>query len=175
MSAPSLNLGYDSESMIGTGMKAKTGRYERAVERARKRTIDEVEQEEGPVDLIPKSDADIPATDESISVSTQTDMSMEDFQIQLEVMREENKILSENAKQLKKEVEESLLNEASFKENDEKVLCCTGLSTWELLEKLYIYVKPYLKQHSSLPISTSTCNTNEIKLKSFRARSWVSI
>ena len=85
--APSLNLGYDSESMNSTSMKAKTGRYERAVERAKKRTIDEVEQEE--------SDVDIPATDESISVSTQTDMSMEDFQIQLEVMREENKILSE--------------------------------------------------------------------------------
>ena len=26
----------------------------------------------------------------------------------------------------------------------------TGLSTWELLQKLFIYVKPYLKQHSSL-------------------------
>ena len=44
--APSLNLGYDSESMNSTSMKAKTGRYERAVEKARKRTIDEVDRQE---------------------------------------------------------------------------------------------------------------------------------
>ena len=63
--------------------------------------------------------------------------------------KEENKKLHQTAKKLKQELEDYLQNETSFKDNDEKVLYYTGLSTWELLEKVFIYVKPYLKQHSS--------------------------
>ena len=43
-----------------------------------------------------------------------------------------------------------MYNEESFKDNDEKVLFFTGLSTWELLHVLFQYVKPQLKQHSIL-------------------------
>ena len=32
-------------------------------------------------------------------------------------------------------MEDYLLNEASFMDKDEKVLYCTGLSTWEFLQK----------------------------------------
>ena len=52
---------------------------------------------------------------------------------QLEVTREENKKLHQTAKKLKQELEDYLLNEASFKDDDEKELYYTGLSTWELL------------------------------------------
>ena len=156
--APSLNLGYDSESM--DYIEAKSGRYERAVGRSRKRAIDELELEVDPE--IPEADDE--TADEGNSISTQTDLSMKDLdedrakkqddishlQTQLEVIREENKKLHQTAKKLKQELEDYLLNEASFKDDDEKVLYYTGLSTWELLEKLFIYVKPYLKQHSSL-------------------------
>ena len=156
--APSLNLGYDSESM--DSIEAKSGRYERAVERSRKRGIDELEPEVDPE--IPEADDE--TADEGNSVSTQTDLSMKDLdedrtkrqddishlQTQLEVTREENKKLYQTAKKLKQEVEDSLLNEASFMDDDEKVLYYAGLSTWELLHKLFMYVKPYLKQHSSL-------------------------
>ncbi len=38
---------------------------------------------------------------------------------------------------LKKEVNDFVYNEESFKNNDEKVLFFTGLSTWELLNVLF--------------------------------------
>lgn len=100
--APSLNLGYDSESM--DSIEAKSGRYERAVGRSRKRTIDELELEVDPE--IPEADDE--TADEGNSISTQTDLSMKDLdeadrakrqddishlQTQLEVTREENKKL----------------------------------------------------------------------------------
>ena len=42
------------------------------------------------------------------------------------------------------------VDEASFKDKDEKVLYYTGLSSWELLEKLFSYIKFSLKQQSAL-------------------------
>ena len=154
--APSLNLGYEGMDSI----EAKSGRYERAVKRSTKRAFDELEPETDHE----KQKADDEIADEGNSVSTQTDLSMKDLdedkakkkddishlQTELEVTREENKKLYLTAKKLKQEVEDYSLIEASFKDDDEKVLYYTGLSTWELLQKLFIYVKPYLKQHSSL-------------------------
>ena len=158
--APSLNLGYDSEPSMDR-IEARSGRYERAVERSRKRAIDDLEPEVDPE--IPEADNET-TVERGNSVCTQTDLSMKDLeedrakiqddvshlQAQLDLTREENKKLYQTAKKLKQEVEDSLLNEASFSDDDEKVLYYTGLSTWELLQKLFIYVKPYLKQHSSL-------------------------
>ena len=71
-----------------------------------------------------------------VILSTQTDLSMKDLdedrakrqadishlQTQLEVTREENKKLHQTTKKLKQELEDYLLNEASFKDDDEKVL-----------------------------------------------------
>ena len=123
--APSLNLGYDSESM--GSVEAKSGRYERAVERSRKRAIDELEPEVDP-EVDPEiPEADDETADEGNSVSIQTDLSMNDLdedrakrqddishlQTQLEVTRQENKKLYQTAKKLKQEVEDYLLNEAS--------------------------------------------------------------
>ena len=71
--APSLNLGYDSESM--DSIEAKSGRYERAVGRSRKRAIDELELEVDPE--IPEADDE--TADEGNSISTQTDLSMKDL------------------------------------------------------------------------------------------------
>ncbi len=51
---------------------------------------------------------------------------------------------------LRNEVEELTFNESYFRDDDKKVLYYTGLSTWELLHKLFIYVKPYLKLRSIL-------------------------
>ena len=69
--APSLNLGYDSESM--DSIEAKSGRYERAVGRSRKRAIDEL-------DVDPEiPEADDETADEGNSISTQTDLSMKDL------------------------------------------------------------------------------------------------
>jgi len=157
--APSLNLGYESESM--DSVEAKSGRYERAAERSRKRAINKLQPEVDPETL----EADDETTNEGNSVRTQTDLSMKELdedkaklmqdvsqlKTQLELTKEENMGLRQAAKKLKEEVEDYSLSEASFKDDDEKVLYySTGLSIWELLQKLFTYVKPYLKQHSSL-------------------------
>jgi len=157
--APSLNFGlYESESM--DSVEAKSGRYERAAERSRKRAINELQPEVDPETL----EADDETTNEGNSVHTQTDLSMKELdedkaklmqdvsqlKTQLELTKEENMGLRQAAKKLKQEVEDYSPSEASFKDDDEKVFYYTGLSTWELLQKLFTYVKPYLKQHSSL-------------------------
>ena len=71
--APSLNLGYDSESMGST--EAKCGTYEKPVERSRKGAIGELEIEVDPE--IPQADNE--SAYEGNSVSTQTDLSMKDL------------------------------------------------------------------------------------------------
>lgn len=144
--APSLNLGYDSVNIETT--EAKFGRYERVVERSRKRVIGELESR---VDTETPQASNETAVNVGNSVSTQTDLSMKHLdedrakrqddighlQTQLEVAREENKKLYQSAKKLKQEMEDYMLNEASFKDDDEKVVYYTGLSTWELLQKLF--------------------------------------
>ena len=64
--------------------------------------------------------------------------------------KEQESFLKKEIARLKKEVDDLVYNEASFKDNDEKVLFYTGLSTWELFHVLFQYVKPQLKQHSIL-------------------------
>ena len=151
--APSLNLGC--ESISTHSIEAKSERYERAVVRSRKRAcnIHEGDPAAG-VETVESSDC-------ANSVWTQTDLSVQGIdediskredeisnqKSQLEVAREENK---EAAKKFKLQVEEFTLNEASFKDNDNKVLYYTGLSTWKLLQKLFAYIKPHLRQQSSL-------------------------
>ena len=115
------------------------GMHERAVEDREKELLpDELEPEVDPE--IPEADDE--TADEGTSVSTQTDLSTKDLdeerakgqddishlQTQLEMTREKKK-LYKTAKKLKQEVEDYLLKEASFKDNDEKVLYYTGLST----------------------------------------------
>ena len=125
--APSLNLGYEGMDSI----EAKSGRYERAVKRSKKRAFDELE----PETYHEKQKADDEIADEGNSVSTQTDLSMKDLdedkakkkddishlQTELEVTREENKKLY-TAKKLKQEVEDYSLIEASFKDDDECII-----------------------------------------------------
>ena len=144
--APSLNLGYESVSM--PSIEARSERHGRLVARSRKRAL-------ATRDEIPESDVD---SVEGNSVSTQTDLSMRgmeeviakredeisDLQTQLEVTKEENKKLHQTTKKIEQQLQEYKLNEASFD------MYYTGLTTWELLQKLFIYIKPHLKQHSSL-------------------------
>ena len=143
-------------------IQAKSSRHDRAVARSRKRQrIEELDVVEEPV-----NETSLSEVNDSIDagISTQTDLTMNDMaedrakmqdeidhlKTELEVTREENKKLYETANALKKEGEEYLLNENFLKDKNEKVLFYTGLSTWELFQKLYLYVEPYLKQHSSL-------------------------
>ena len=64
--------------------------------------------------------------------------------------KEQESFLKKEIARLKKEVDNLVYNEASFKDNNEKVLFFTGLSTWELFHVLFQHVKPQLKQHSIL-------------------------
>ena len=72
------------------------------------------------------------------------------MQEQIEALKDSNEQLIQTAKELKQEVDDSLMDEASFKDQDEKVLYYTGLSSWELLEKLFSYIKFSLKQQAAL-------------------------
>ena len=42
------------------------------------------------------------------------------------------------------------MSEECFRDNDKLVLYYTGLSTWDLLQKLLVYVEPHLMTKSSL-------------------------
>ncbi len=59
-------------------------------------------------------------------------------------------LMSKKVESLKHEIKDLSLNEDSFKGTNSKVLFYTGLSTWSLLEVLFEYVKPNLKQSSVL-------------------------
>ena len=165
--APSLHLGYDSHE--SDCVDARSERYERVMERqSRKRASHELDpdrpsnisdQDDDPAD---REESRIPA------ISTQTDVTMENLdsleeraktlnipyvnnlEAQLIEQREENRKLFVTANEMKQDIQFFSLNELFFKDNDEKVLFYTGLSTWELLTKLFVYIKPYLKQHSVL-------------------------
>ena len=157
---PSLNLGYNTKGK-GSDIKAKSGRFTRVFGRsARKRSLLEQETKlasDAEIQLPEEIDSETTCSD----VHTQTDSSTYDMEGsqqqeishlrgQLNAAKEENKMLIVHSNKLQEQIEEHSLSEASFKDDDEKVLYYTGLTTWELLEKLFVYVKPHLKQQSSL-------------------------
>ena len=170
--APSLKLGYQEDGGGSCSTRSSTrsarqlqveqvsARHSRAVSRSRKRTIVEVDAEPEPeipeLEISETTELEI----ETPGCGTQTDLTManidemrhrdEILQEQIDSLKDSNEQLIETVKKLKKEVDDSLMDEASFKDNDEKVLYYTGLSSWELLEKLFNYIKCTLKQQSAL-------------------------
>ena len=168
--APSLKLGYQEDGGGSCSTRSSTrsagqvsARHSRAVSRSRKRTIVEVDAEPEPE--IPELEIETATELSEIAetpagCSTQTDLTManidemrhrdEILQEQIDSLKDSNEQLIETVKKLKKEVDDSLMDEANFKDNDEKVLYYTGLSSWELLEKLFNYIKCSLKQQSAL-------------------------
>ena len=63
---------------------------------------------------------------------------------------EEIRCLTSEVKRLRVENEELDLNEAAFKDKDEKVTYFTGLPSWQVLYTLLQFVRPYLKVYSTL-------------------------
>ena len=121
-------------------------------------------------------------------ISTQTDLTMNDMaedrakmqdeidhlKTELEVTREENKKLYETANALKKEGEEYLLNENFLKDKNEKVL--HWIKYMGIVPEALLICRAVSKAALiSLPVSTTTSNTNAITLKHFWARSWIPI
>ena len=94
---------------------------------------------------------------------------MNNLEAELKDQREENSKLYATVNTLKRDVEYYSLSE-TFKDNDEKVLFYSGLSTWELLDTLFVYVKPYLKQHSVLTPFQQLLATLEITVEPQWAR-----
>ena len=148
---PTLHMGYSVGECSST---RSVERYSRSAERARKRSLPQVGDD-------PSSDAE----DAVPGVGIQTEISCYSVNLsdaleerkqiprlndEIKQLKEENAVLSQGNKHLKEEFGTLLLTEESFGKEDEKVLYYTGLSSWELFSKLYAYVKPYLKQYSSL-------------------------
>ena len=88
-------------------------------------------------------------------VGVQTDLSgdlpscqdFEKLQLELEEVKRENDALK---KDLFNHKSETRMTEECFRDNDKLVLYYTGLSTWELLYTLFLYIKPNLMTRSSL-------------------------
>ena len=97
-----------------------------------------------------------------VAIAVQTDLSfhtaldlatpqdVKELQSQLDQTKRENDALKGVIEKLEQKVKDSSFDEAYFENNDKKVLYYTGLSTWELFHKIFLYVKPHLKLHSSL-------------------------
>ena len=60
-----------------------------------------------------------------------------------------HKEMENEIEKLKKEVDELVFQEGAFK-NNEKVLFYTGMSSWEVFDVLFKYVKLQIKKHSAL-------------------------
>ncbi len=64
--------------------------------------------------------------------------------------KERENFLKKEVARLKKEVDNLVYIEERFKDNDEKIVFFTGLSTWELFHVLFQLIKLKLKQYSVL-------------------------
>lgn len=65
-------------------------------------------------------------------------------------MKEDNEVLTKANAHLVEESKALLLDKTLFRNNDAKVLNYTGLSSWEVLYKLFAHITPHLKQKASL-------------------------
>lgn len=148
--APSLKLGYDTD----TDTQQTTERYDRAVNRRFKRMVTRMlesddETDEMDCNLIEEA-IESPITHSSVQTDITFAQVDEDFEnitsLKKEIhdLRKENETLKETVTHLQLVLQESTMNEASFKGNDQKVLFYTGLSTWSLFMTLFTYIKPYL-------------------------------
>ena len=93
--------------------------------------------------------------EDGVAIGFQTDLSgdlpsrqdFEKLQLELEEVKRENNALKKDLFNHKSEIR---MTEECFRDNDKLVLYYTGLSTWELLYTLYLYIKPNLMTRSSL-------------------------
>ena len=164
--APSVKLEYESSSVGRAMVQSRAERYERALKRQRVSVEDDDEvvtpslEEESTCTTSSKDNLLVIETCSSTAV--QTDLSFDtaldlatphdvkELQSQLDQTKKENNVLKGVIEKLVQKVKESSFDEAYFKNDNKKVLYYTGLSTWELFQKLFLYVKPHLKLYSSL-------------------------
>ena len=99
-------------------------------------------------------------------------MTLSNFLEQIEALKDRNEQLIQTVKELKQEMDDSLMDEASFKDKDETVLYYTSSSSWELLEKLFSYIKFSLKQQAALnPFQQLMLTLIQVQ-KSFKEKQW---
>ena len=148
--APSLKLGYELKV---TGKD----RYERMTARtARKR-------HSGQIDICssPELESNHKPETGTASQTNLTSMDITEAEQTLKSLRKEIdkvtmekekevKYQSSEVKKLKEENEELSLNEAVFKEKDEKVMYFTGLPSWQVLYTLLQFIRSHLKEHSMI-------------------------
>ena len=164
--APSLKLGYkSSQSTSGDS----TQRYTRIVQRnSRKRAReednkegekrDDVEQRDERDDAEQRDDVeqsieDAGNKDVEGGKAVQTDMTSQDImklECESQYTEQVHKEMENEIGRLKKEVDELVFKEEAFRNNNDKVLFYTGVTSWELFDVLFQYVKPQLKKYSAL-------------------------
>lgn len=89
----------------------------------------------------------------AVQTDSQTDMTSQDIaelENESQYTEQVRKEMENEIGRLRKEVDELVFKEDTFKNNNEKVLFYTGLTSWDVLDVLFQYVKPKLKKHSAL-------------------------
>ncbi len=134
---PSLKLGYGKKRSC-----LASSRYERAMERNVKKKKNDVElNQEGADDN--KGVVEAIAAESTSDNEVESESELIQMKLQLDAAFHE-------INHLKKELSILALKEESFKENDKKVCFYTGLPSWDLLNKLFLYARPHLSTEKSL-------------------------
>ena len=163
--APSQNLGYDR---LSEGSK-RSERASRAVARSsRKRLREELAGEnmlETTEDITEGSrikDAETQTTlsgdvlESNYEHTKHVEKELQELQMKVEQLAPEEDIgvklnrMDREMKEPQAELKESRYNEDAFKQSNEKVRFYTGLTNWELLHILLLFIQPYLRQRSVL-------------------------
>ena len=146
--APSLKLGHkSSQSTSGDS----TRRYNRIVQRNSRKRVREAEgnkrddaEERDHIEQREDLEQDV-----ENGKAEQTDMTSQDLmklKDESQYTEQVHKEIENQIVKLKKEVDELVFQEEAFKNNNEKVLFYTGLSSWEVFDVLFKYIKPQIKE-----------------------------
>ena len=145
--APCLKLGYEQETTTCIKRYEQTERRRRLCLRESTDIVvtDELGDDNEVVSENDLRNKETSTVNECHNVATQTEESYSKEQ--------DIEDLKQAVSLLRSELAERIKDEEYFKYDDKKVLYYTGLSTWSLLMKLFVYVKRYLTSHSNMSLS----------------------
>ena len=131
---PSLKLGHGEKRSLAT-----SSRHDRAVERSAKRKRNGEEQDKGEVEReIIEIDRDHEVISEEAAES------------ELKQVKDQLGAACVEISRLKNNLSVLALEEEAFKGNDKKVCFYTGIPSWDLFSKLFMYLKPHLSSEKAL-------------------------
>ena len=95
----------------------------------------------------------LPETFEEVSARVkQLESSCQELKVKCERLEKDNRCHVKERKIMEERLQETLLDEESFRENDDKVLFYTGLTNWRILFVVFTFVQSHIaaSRHTSL-------------------------